>query len=180
LLVWLLRRRCCGGGRWRCCGSRAAAPNSNVTASGGGKKGFCSSLLLRSPPLLLLRFLSPLVCFVSLLFFFFPFPLNLTVPLPFVSSPVLSFLIRFRPSQFGFTGGSFWFRFSFPLFTSPFLFLFRFVPFSLFLCYFSTSLSPPFSSLACWRCGGVFIGKKERGLFIVVHGEQGSAGLAGQ
>jgi hypothetical protein len=39
------------------------------------KKGCCSSLLLRSLPPLLLRFLSPLVCFVPLLFFFwFAFP----------------------------------------------------------------------------------------------------------
>ena len=97
-----------------------------------------------------------LLCIFTV-FFFFPFPLNLTVPLPFVSSPVLSFLVRFRPSQFGFTGGSFRFRFSFPLFTSPFLFLFRFVPFSLFLCYFSASLSPPFSPLSPPPRAGVVV-----------------------
>ena len=60
---------------------------------------------------------SVLFCFFLVCF---PFPLNLTVPLPFVSSPVLSFLVCFPPSQFGFTGGSFRFRFSFPLFTSLF------------------------------------------------------------
>jgi len=75
-------------------------------------------------------------------------------------SPVLSFLVRFPPSQFGFTGGSFRFWFSFPLFTSPFLFF----------------LSP----LSRVLVGSLFIGPRERGLFIAVHGERGSAGLAGQ
>jgi len=75
-------------------------------------------------------------------------------------SPVLSFLVRFPPSQFGFTGGSFRFWFSFPLFTSPFLFF----------------LSP----LSRVLVGSLFIGPRERGLFIAVHGERGSDGLAGQ
>jgi len=74
----------------------------------------------------------------SFVLVYFPFPLNLIVPLPFVSSPVLSFLVRFPPSQFGFTGGSFRFRFSFPLFTSPFLFLSSLLSFPLL----SLSLSP--------------------------------------
>ena len=81
---------------------------------------FFLTLTVHSPlpltiPLGLFCFLFFLVCF--------PFPLNLTVPLPFVSSLVLSFLVCFPPSQFGFTGGSFRFRFSFPLFTSLFFLL---------------------------------------------------------
>ena len=148
------------------------------------KKGFCSSLLLRSPPLLLLRFLSPLVCFVSLLFFF----LSLSSK-PHSPSPVCVF-----PSSFLF--GPFsslsvwvcWWFLSVPVLLSsihfPFSFSFSvrsFLSFPLlFLCLSLSSFFSPLSSPACWRCGGVLIGQKERGLFIAMHGDQGSAGLAGQ
>jgi hypothetical protein len=69
------------------------------------------------------------------------------------------------------------------LFGSVLSLLFRFV--FLFLCvlFFFSSLrfvlsSPLFSSRA--GVESLFIGPRERGLLIVVHGEQGSAGLAGQ
>jgi len=112
---------------------------------------------------------------------YFPFPLNLTVPLPFVSSPVLSFLVRFPPSQFGFTGGSFRFRFSFPLFTSPFLFLSSLLSFPLLSLSLSSfcplSSVPPFFSLLS-RAGvqSPFIGGKGSGASLWLHGERRSAG----
>jgi len=124
------------------------------------KKGFCSSLLLRSPPLLLLRFLSPLVCFVSLLFF-----LSLSSK-PHSPSPVCVFPGSFLFGPFSsLSVWVYWWFLLVPVLLSsihfPFSFsFFRFVPFSLFLCYFSASLFPFFfcifvSSLRFFLCSSL-------------------------
>jgi hypothetical protein len=134
-----------------------------------------------------------LLCIFTGFFFLvcFPFPLILTVPLPFVSSPVLSFLVRFYPSQFGFTGGSFCFRFFF-LYSLP-LFFFFFLPSVTLLSFRSLSLlsavrfflSFPLlflclSSSFFFRvlALGVFIGQKRAGASLLPpYGSAWGAGL---
>jgi len=125
-------------------------------------------------------------------------PLPLTVPLglfclffgllslsskPHSPSPVYVFPGSFLFGPFSsLSVWVYWWFLSVPVLLSSIHFPFSF---SLFLCYFSASLSPrsvlsPLSLLPGAGVGSLFIGPRERGLFIAVHGERGSAGLAGQ
>jgi len=104
-----------------------------------------------------------------------PSPLSLTVPLGMFSLLFSSFSFSSNPHS------------PFPLSLSPpclrlspFSFLFFSIPF-LFVLFFLFSSFPFFFFFPPLRAGveSLFIGPRERGLFIVVHGEQGNAGLAG-
>jgi len=102
-----------------------------------------------------------------------PSPLSLTVPLDLFSLPFGSFSFSSNPHNPSPLSLS-------PLFTAfPVFFLF-WVPF-LFVLFFLFSSFPLFFFFPTLRTGveSLFIGPRERGLFIAMHGAQGSTGLVG-